>query len=154
MKNLPNKVTLTGMTVLFIVASQAFAGPPEIEVSFHNSVDIASFHACSWGEGRPAPNLQVEETIHAQVEAQLVSKGYELVTTPADCLVTTQAVRDRHFPVGMLVIDIHDRASGDLAWRSIATGLVKSEAKQLQKLANKTIKKMFKQFPEARTGER
>jgi len=144
---------VTCLALYFTVAVPAFAKSPTIDTAFHNSVDIAGFRSCSWREGRPAANRQTEETIRAQVETQLEDKGYALVASGADCLVMTQAVRDRHLPVGMLVVDVYDKASGDLAWRGVATAMAKSDPKEVQKLVVKTIKKMFKQFPEARAGQ-
>ena len=153
MRRLPIQVALTCLVALLAGLHPAAAKSPTIETTFHNSIDIAGFRDCAWREGRPAPNRQVEETIRSQVELQLEAKGYRLVTEGAGCLVMTQAVRDRHLPVGMLVVDIYDKMTGDLAWRGLATGMTKSDPKQIQKLVDKTVKKMFKQFPGARAAQ-
>jgi hypothetical protein len=142
-----------GLALILGLATPALCGPPEIETAFHNSVDIAGFRTCSWVDGRPAPNRQVEEVILTQVESELLRLGYAVGGDSGDCTLRSEAIRDGYFPVGMLIISVFDSATGDLAWQSTASGMVKSEPKQIQKLAKKTVKKMFERFPEARDSQ-
>jgi len=130
--------------------AMALAGSPTITTRFFNSIDIGGFEACSWAEGKPAPNLEMETVVRSQVEESLEAKGYEIAFETADCTVATQAIRKGDFPIGMLVIEVSEKSTGRLAWRGEAAGLVNYEAKQLKKRVRKAVKEMFKDFPKAR----
>ena len=133
-----------------LLSSALAAGSAEVSTRFFNSVDIASWTSCSWGPGRAAPNREVEMALRAQIEASLERKGYAMTTGDADCTVRSSAIREGNFPIGMLVVEVHDRVSNLRAWRGEATGLVNYDTKQLKKKARKIVKEMFKDFPESR----
>ena len=153
--SLPGWRTLAGGSLLVLAAvTTALAGPPEVKATFHNSIDIASFRGCSWKEGKPASNRQVEETIRSEVRSRLEKKGYGTLVTEADCWVATEAIGDEYFPLASLVVEVYDRSTGDLAWRGRARGLVDtSDLKAARKFVRKTIKRMFEQFPKARVSQ-
>jgi hypothetical protein len=149
------RTAAAGSFVLLLTVTTAVAGPPEVKANFHNSIDIAGFRSCAWKEGKPAPNRQVEETIRSQVRARLEKKGYSLVAGQADCSVVTEVIGDEYFPLGTLIVEVHERATDELAWRGRARGLVDiSDPKETRKFVRKTVKKMFEQFPEARVRQR
>jgi hypothetical protein len=125
------------------------AAPASAEVlgRFMNGIDISAFRECSWQEGRPAENHQVEQEVRTAVEAQLRRLGYSVTPDGADCWLRSHAIRDQAFPVGMLLIEIYEAPSETIAFRGEATGLVNRTPKEILKDVRKSIKKMFKYFP-------
>jgi len=136
---------LLGFSLL--ATSTAFAA--EVYVRALNSIDITSFEACSWGEGRPAPDHQVETEIRRTVEERLGGTGYAVVSEGGDCRITSHAVGDANFPVGVLMIEIHEVSTGRIAWRGEASGLVEGTTKQRMKRVRKVVQQMFKHFPKS-----
>ena len=139
-----------GLLGVVILAAPVFAQSPTISTRFFNSVDIAGFDSCAWGEGQPAANREVEAVIRDQVESLLEARGFEVVAAPADCRVTSRAIREGNFPIGMLVIEVHEQKTGTLAWRGEATGLINFKPKQAKKKVRKIVKTMLKNFPKRR----
>lgn len=132
---------------LLFTASIALA--IDVDVRALNSVDISAFATCSWSEGRPAPDHQVEQEIRRSVEEQLGRAGYSIVPENGDCQLTSHAVGDANFPVGVLMIEIREVSTDRVAWRGEANGLVEGSSKQRMKLVRKIVKRMFKHFPES-----
>lgn len=140
----------------FVVAAAAglLATPAAalfIDVQFIGGVDIAAFETWSWGEGSPLPNQEVERAARATIEELMRAKGYTRVEGGADCLITIQAKADEWFDGGLLKIEALDGKTGKPVWRGKAEGAVnvKGTAKR-QKLAQRSVKKMFKKFPDRR----
>lgn len=61
--------------------------------------------------------------------------------------VYTTNVNVREIPVGQLLVDLVDAERGELVWRGIASGTVRSSPEKSERQINKKVGKMFKQFP-------
>ena len=61
--------------------------------------------------------------------------------------VYTTNVNVNEIPVGELLVDLVDSEKGELVWRGIASGTVKSSPERSEKQINKKVAKMFKKFP-------
>ena len=146
----PRIVSTVFAAAMLMISLPLFSLSPTVSTRFHNSIDIAGFGSCAWGKGNPAPNHEVELLIREQVESQLKAKGYALTADPAECRLTSQAIRHEGFPLGTLLIEIYDGGSGALAWQGKATELTNYDLKQIKKKVRKIIKTMFKDFPKAR----
>jgi hypothetical protein len=135
--------------LVLLALGATFAGASEkVEVEFFG-VDFGHFEAYAWKPGAPAPNFQVERAIHQTVEERLAARGLRKVDRDADCHVITRAAKHRHFPVGVLFVELLEAGTDRLVWRGMATGTVTSEKiKKRQKVAVRVVKKMFKQFPD------
>ena len=144
------KPTLVG--ILFGVLLVGSAAAMFIDVQFIGGVDIAAFETWNWGEGEPLPNQEVERAARATIEEVMAAKGYVKVEGDADCLLTVEAKADEWFDGGLFKIEALEGKTGKTVWRGKAEGAVnvQSTAKR-QKLAVRTVKKMFKKFPERRT---
>lgn len=124
-----------------------------IDVQFIGGADIAGYQTWSFGEGSPLPNQEVERTARATIEAQMAAKGYTRVEGGADCQITIQAQVDEWFNGGLFKIEALDGKTGKTVWRGKAEGAVNVQSiSKRQKLAERTVKKMFKKFPSRRTG--
>jgi hypothetical protein len=122
-----------------------------IDVQFLGGVDIAAFETWSWGEGSPLPNQEVERGVRATIEGLMAAKGYVKVDGKADCYIAIHAKADEWFDGGLLKVEAVDGETGKAVWRGKAEGAVevKSIGKR-QAMAQRTVKKMFKKFPERR----
>jgi len=123
-----------------------------IDVQFIGGVDIAAFETWNWGKGSPMPNQEVERATRATLEALMAAKGYTKVAGEADCYLTIHAQADEWFDGGLFKIEALDGKTGKTVWRGKAEGAVNVQStSKRQKLAQRTVKKMFKKFPEKRS---
>ena len=123
-----------------------------IDVQFIGGVDIAVYSSWSWGEGTPMPNQEVERATREAIEKVLSSKGYTRVDGEADFQMTVHVKKDAWFDGGLFKIELLDGKTGKVAWRAKAEGQVNVQGTpKRQKLAQRTVKKMFKKFPDKRT---
>ena len=122
-----------------------------IDVQFIGGVDIAAFDTWSWAKGSPLANQEVERAARATIEELMMAKGYTKVDGEADCHIGIHAEADEWFDGGLFKIEALDGKTGKPVWRGKAEGAVnvQSTAKR-QKLAQRTVKKMFKKFPDKR----
>ena len=139
---------MTAILVLLAVPVSAMF----IDVQFIGGVDIAAYETWGWGQGEPLPNQEVERAARTTVEELMAAKGYKKVESEADCYLTFHAEADEWFDGGLFKIEAVDGRTGKIVWRGKAEGAVnvQSTAKR-QKLAQRTVKKMFKKFPERQT---
>jgi len=123
-----------------------------VDVQFIGGADIAGYTTWAWGEGTPLPNQEVERATRESIEKEMSAKGYTRVDGKADCHVAIHAKKDEWFDGGLFKIEVLDGKTGNVVWRGKAEGAVnvQSTAKR-QKLAQRTVKKMFKKFPDKRT---
>jgi len=144
------KPTLVG--IVFGVLLAGSAGAMFIDVQFIGGVDIAAFETWNWGEGEPLPNQEVERAARATIEEVMAAKGYVKVEGEADCLLTVEAKADEWFDGGLFKIEALEGRTGKTVWRGKAEGAVNVQSTtKRQKLAQRTVKKMFKKFPEKRS---
>lgn len=143
--------TLQRASVVLLALAMTAVTPAagEVLARFLNGIDVSAFRECSWQEGRPAENHQIEQEIRTVVEAELKRLGYSVTEEGGDCWIRSHAIRDRNFPVGMLLIEIYQAPSEEIAFRGDATGLVNRTPKEMSKDVRKAIKKMFKYYPKA-----
>ena len=122
-----------------------------IDVQFIGGVDIAAFQTWSFGDGSPLPNQEVERAARATIEEQMTAKGYTQVEGQADCLITIHGQADEWFDGGLFKIEALDGETGKVVWRGKAEGAINVQnTGKRQKLAQRTVKKMFKKFPPRR----
>lgn len=120
----------------------------EVDVEFHNSIDLAVCRTWAWAEGKPAANYQVEAALRDEIATQLAKKGATRSEDGAGCLVATASRRDVIFPAGTLAIEIYDVASQRLAWSAVAAAIITDDdTKKVAKIARKAVKQAFDKFP-------
>jgi len=129
-------------------ASETLAASPTVKAEFIGGFDSSRLTTCSWAEGQPAANLQFETLIRRSVGAQLRAKGVELKDGARTCAVRTRVVRSPAFPVAVLVVEMLDTESEAVVWRGEASGLTQYPLKKIEKIIVRSIKKMFKEYPQ------
>lgn len=147
-------LSFSSVAVALALLLAAPASAMFIDVQFIGGVDIASFKTWNWGEGSPLPNQEVERAARSTIEELMAAKGYAKVDGTADCLITVHAKSDEWFDGGLLKIEALDGKTGKVAWRGKAEGAVNVQStSKRQKLAQRTVKKMFKKFPDRRVEQ-
>ena len=137
------------VAVALLVAAPAVA--MFIDVQFIGGVDIASFETWNWGKGSPMPNQEVERATRATIEGLMTAKGYTKVEGEADCFIAIHTQADEWFDGGLFKIEAIDGKTGKPVWRGKAEGAVNVQSTgKRQSLAQRTVKKMFKKFPDRR----
>lgn len=147
-----NRRSVTGLTILtLLLSATAPAVAMFIDVQFIGGADISGFRTWGFGEGTPLPNQEVERATRATIEEQMAAKGYTKVESGADCLITIHAKADEWFDGGLFKIEAIDGKTGKIVWRGKAEGAINVQnTGKRQKLAQRTVKKMFKKFPPRR----
>lgn len=146
-----DSVTFVAVAVALVLLSTTPALAMFVDVQFIGSADIAGLETWSWGEGSPLPNQEVERTVRATVDELMLAKGYRKVDGAADMHLSIHAKADEWFDGGLVKIEAYEGATAKLMWRGKAEGTinVESTAKR-QKMAVRTVKQMFKKFPDKR----
>lgn len=149
MARIPRRRRAIGVVMASLLAFGASAaGALEVDVEFHNSIDLAACRTWTWAKGKPAAYYQIEGALRDEIETQLAKKGATRVEEGAGCLVATATQRDVIFPAGTLAIEIYDTASQRLAWSAIAVAIITDDdPKKVEKVARKAVKKAFERFP-------
>lgn len=122
-----------------------------IDVQFIGGTDIAAYSTWNWGKGSPMPNQEVERASRATIAELMTLKGYTKVEGEADCYIAIHTDTDEWFDGGLFKIEALDGKTGKPVWRGKAEGAVNVQSTgKRQKLAQRTVKKMFKKFPDHR----
>ncbi len=140
-------LTLVLLGLFFGLAPAAEAAPLDVKTEALYGFDLSLLTACSWTEGQPAANFEIERTIRQSVEKRLRAKGRELVEVGADCLVRTRVIRERAFPVAVLLVELVEPEGGRAVWRGEVGGLTTYSLSKIERLIAKSIKKMFRELP-------
>jgi hypothetical protein len=141
--------TAVTLALAVLVTGQAVA--LWVNVEFVGSFDIAAMSTYAWDKGTPAPNREIELALRGSVDAQLATKGYRKVEGDADFLIAIHVVKDDSISAGVIRIEAYEWASHDIMWRGRAEGVVSTQSIGKRKtLASRTVKKMFKKFPDKR----
>lgn len=161
------------MKIALAVAVCLFLAPVAgaVEYTFDREADFLSFRTYSLREGTVAYRLEAEKLIQDAVRRELEARGLESSEDSPDLLVYTYVLADRQtsekladpdywefitggnsrtawdFGAGTLVIDIVDAETGEVVWRAVSAGTVKGPFEKMRKRIEKSIAKMFLQYP-------
>lgn len=150
MKSLKTSSILAATVLILVSPAVALF----VDVQLIGGVDIAAYSTWAWGEGTPMPNQEVERSVRATIEKEMSAKGYVRVDGEADCEVAIEVKKDEWFDGGFFKIEISDGKTREVVWRGKAEGAVNVQGTaKRQKLAQRTVKKMFKHLPAARVGD-
>jgi hypothetical protein len=161
------------------VIASLFAIPAsgqKVETDYDHSANFSKYRTYSWGQVH-APDPLFESRIREAVDRALQAKGWQLVPTGGDTMLTAVAIRKKQteyttfydglgggwrwhgwgggmatttvdkIPVGTLVIDIYDSSSKNLVWRGLAHDQLSDKPEKDTKKLEKAVEKMFAKFP-------
>ena len=140
-----------------------------VDVEFDPRIHFPYLKTFNWKPGTPATRPEVNKMIIAEIEKQLIAKGFTKTDKAPDLFVTyhgsteTEVKADqagysvgewgdqkkKHEPVkvGTLVVDLVGSAKNALVWRATAQDTVKTDLAKMQTTITKAVAKMFADFP-------
>jgi hypothetical protein len=164
---------LVAFTVAALIVIPAYA---KVSTDFDANANFSQYHTYAWGEGTPARNPLIAQRIVEGIEQRLAAKGLQKVDSAdaADLVVVYQTATDtrtdintyntgrwggwgwgmgttqttvRQIPVGQLIVDMADVKAKKFVWRGTASGTISDNPDKVTKLLNKSLDKMFKDYP-------
>ena len=152
------------------------ASAQQVVTDYDHSVNFSRYHTYSWGPVHATDPL-FQSRIQEAVDHVLQSKGWQLVPTDGDVVLTAVAVKKHQpeyttfydglgggwrwhgwgpsmatttvdrIPVGTLVVDIYDCSNKNLIWRGEAHDQLSDKPDKDAKKLEKAVDKMFNKFP-------
>ncbi len=164
------KWSAIGFLLLMISAA---AAAQKVSTDFDHNANFATYKTYKWAKQPSARDPLMNQWIIEGINSQLAAKGWTLVAdAPADvnvmANVATREERsfDRYYngggwrwgggfattvvnnyAVGTLVVDMFDTNTHQAIWRAVASDTISDKPSKNTKNLNKSIDKMFKDFP-------
>jgi len=164
---------LLAFAVAALIVIPAYA---KVSTDFDPSANFSQYHTYAWGEGTPARNPLIAQRIVEGIEQRLAAKGLQKVDSAdaADLVVVYQTATDtrtdvntyntgrwggwgwgmgttqttvREIPVGQLIVDMADVKAKKFDWHGTASGTISDNPDKVTKLLNKSLDKMFDNYP-------
>jgi len=156
--------------ICFVSMSICGAMAAKVSVYWDKSADFTQFLTYAWAKGTPASNPLIDQRIIANVDSELIARGFKKVDAPenADLIVFYHAAVGTEtelnptsiagwgwrwgdesidkIPVGQLVVDIGEAKTRKLLWMGSASDVLNEPEKNADKL-KEAVSDMFKQFP-------
>jgi Domain of unknown function (DUF4136) len=153
----------------------AAAAAQQVSVNYNHNQNFSNYHTYAWGSNNPN---QIQNSILAQVAQQdinsaLQAKGLQMVqeNQHPDLIVLASGglrqetswnawgmrgigggmggITPEQNTEGTMIIDLHDAKTQSLVWRGIAQDTLSNKGNKDQEMVQKSIKKMFKQWPKS-----
>jgi len=166
------KVVLCGVAICLV---SALATAQQVSVNYNHQANFSQYHTYAWGSNN---TNQIQNSILAQVaqqdiESAMASKGLQKVPesqNPDLILTASGGEREqtswnawgmRGIGGGMggispqqnvdatMVVSLYDVKQKELIWRGIAENTLDNNGNKNQKMVQKAIDKMFKQWPKS-----
>ncbi len=140
-----------------------------VDVEYDPRIHFPYLKTFSWRQKPTAARPEVHKMIIAEIEKQLISKGFKKDDKKPDFFVTyygsteTQVKTDeggysvgewgnekkRHEPVkvGTLVVDLIGSVKNGLIWRGTAQDTVSNDLAKVQETVRRAVEKLFADFP-------
>jgi len=158
-----------------ICLTSSFAMAQQVSVNYDHNANFAQYHTYAWGSNN---TNQIKNSILAQVgqqdiEAAMQQKGLQKVAesqNPDLILTASGGEREqtswnawgmRGIGGGMggispeqnveatMVVSLYDAKQQSLVWRGIAQNTLDNNGNKNQKMVEKAVEKMFKQWPKS-----
>jgi len=161
----------------FAAAVAGCAPTTNVRTDYQPGTDFSIYKSFSLADEKIVDNRFAEERIRRAIAAQLASKGLRQVESDGDLIVHAHArlrverqvqvwnaggwgyrgtyapqIDVSDVPLGSVVVDLVDRAKGDLAWRGLAEGMINPNAtpEEAEKRVNGAMAELFNGFPPGR----
>ena len=144
-----------------------------VNTDFDQGADFARYRSYSYRPGHPARNPLLDRRIVSALEDQLRAKGLTRTDSGGDLVATYHAAVEEQLdltstggsiygprwgmaptntqvgnvPVGTLIVDLLDSTGTRLVWRGQARETVGSDLEKVEKQVDKSMARMFEQFP-------
>jgi hypothetical protein len=164
------KVGITSIvTVACLLGTVAPAAAATVKYDYDRKVDFAAWEKAAWLRPEAPGGTLAEGRIRRALEEGFEAKGFTWVEAApeADFLVACHAAARRDLrleqsfrgagfgrdlrldtvPVGMLVVDVYDRRTGELAWRGMVSDALARDPEQADRKTAKAVAKLLANFP-------
>jgi hypothetical protein len=166
-------VLFMGAALVGLVAG--CAPTTDVRTDYQPGTDFSIYKTFSLAPDKIVTNNPfAEERIRRAIATQLTSKGLRQIDSDGDLIVHAHArlrverqvqvwnsggwgyrgaaptrIDVNDVPLGTVVVDLVDRAKGELAWRGIAQGMVNPQAttEESEQRINGAMAELFKDFP-------
>jgi hypothetical protein len=164
-----NKMLAVPTMLVTILVAAAAAVASSAAYDFDRTIDFSHWKRFAWKDAPPPDISLVDGRIQRTLEAGLVAKGYSLTTerAEADFLISYHAaawrdvqIHDRFHgvpfgralqidavPMGTLVVDVHERATGKLVWRGMVSDALSRDPEKADKRTGKAVTRLLDKFP-------
>jgi hypothetical protein len=156
---------------LLFFASAATA--QQVSVNYNHNQSFANYHTYAWASNNPnqIQNSILAQSAHQDINNALQEKGLQMVqeTQNPDLIVITSnglrqqtsydawgmrgigggmgGITPEQSVQGTMIVDLHDAKTQSLVWRGIAQDTLSNKGDKDQKMVEKAVQKMFKQWP-------
>ena len=164
------KIAFCGLLV-FQLSSAVFA--QQVSVNYNHNANFAQYHTYAWGSNN---TNQIQNSILAQVAQQdidsaMAEKGLQKVSESQnpDLILTSSGgereqtsynawgmrgigggfggISPQQNVAGTMVVSLYDVKQKELVWRGISENTLNNNGNKNQKMVEKAVQKMFKQWP-------
>ena len=158
--------------VLLFCMSVASAAQ-QVSVNYNHNQSFANYHTYAWASNNPnqIQNSILAQSAHQDINNALQEKGLMMVqeTQNPDLIVVTSnglrqqtsydawgmrgigggmgGITPEQSVQGTMIVDLHDAKTQSLVWRGIAQDTLSNKGEKDQKMVEKAVQKMFKQWP-------
>jgi hypothetical protein len=165
------KSTLFAALLIAVCAMQAFA--QQVEVNYNHSQSFGGYHTYAWGSdnANKIQNSILAQVAEQDINAAMQGKGLQMVqeNQKPDLILTANGgmkqqtswsawgmrgvgggmggITPEQNVEGTLIVDLYDAKNQSLIWRGIAQDTLTNNGDKNQKIVQKAITKMFKQWP-------
>jgi hypothetical protein len=157
--------------LLFCMSVAATA--QQVSVNYNHNQSFANYHTYAWASNNPnqIQNSILAQSAHQDINNALREKGLMMVqeTQSPDLIVVTSnglrqqtsydawgmrgigggmgGITPEQSVQGTMIVDLHDSKTQSLVWRGIAQDTLSNKGEKDQKMVEKAVQKMFKQWP-------
>ena len=165
------KIAIVTFLLLCLASSAMLA--QQVSVNYNHSANFSQYHTYAWGSNN---KNAVENSILAQVaqqdiEAAMQQKGLQKVpeSQNPDLILTVSGgereqtsynawgmrgigggmggISPQQNVAGTMVVSLYDVKQKELVWRGISENTLNNNGNKNQKMVEKAVEKMFKQWP-------
>ncbi len=159
---------LTGMVLVLALVASATAS--SVKYDYDRTVDFSKWSTVAWRDSWRADASMSARRIEKALAEGFVERGYAFVEEPDDAdfiltyrVSTWQDVRletihrgpawgrtvrvDRE-AVGALIVEVHDRRTGRLAWHGTVSDALARDPDEADRRTGKAVRKLLAKFPE------
>jgi len=166
------KMKFAVCAMLLCLASTISVGQ-QVSVNYNHNASFAQYHTYAWGSNN---NNEIQNSILAQVAHQDINtamqgKGLQMVqeSQNPDLILTSNGgmkqqtsysawgmrgigggmggISPEQSMEGTIIVDLYDAKTQSLVWRGIAQNTLNKNGNKNQEMVQKSITKMFKQWP-------
>ena len=165
--------TKIAILMLAVCVLSSFAMAQQVSVNYNHDASFAQYHTYAWGSNNTNAirNSILAQVAQQDIEAAMQQKGLQKVEenqTPDLILAASGGEREqtswnawgmRGIGGGMggispqqniestMVVSLYDTKAKELVWRGIAQDTLSNNGDKNQKMVEKAVQKMFKQWP-------